>query len=167
MIILSNQGPDFCSKDSAVNLLNYIFWIPVHHISRGVYFHYIGEKADIFVNQKTYFLLNTGDNKLFFSVLLREHTDVLIYKSNLLLLLYSLSIGAAGRRIQSRSERELTASLCGKSATFFKHDSVCEPQTSSSLTITTVSLRTAPFFFAITTFFYPVFQTVFDIPAKL
>lgn len=35
------------------------------------------------------------------------------------------------------------------------------------LTITTVSLRTAPFFFAIPTFFYPVFQTVFDIPAKL
>lgn len=132
LIILSNRGPDFCSKDSAVNLLNHSFWIPVHHISRGVYYHYIGEKADIFVNQKTYFLLNTGDNKLFFSVLLREHTDVLIYKSNLLLLLYSLSIGAAGQNIQSRSERELTASLCGKSATFFKHDSVCEPQTSSS-----------------------------------
>lgn len=115
----------------------WIFWITVFGSPcttfQGASTTIILERKQIFfVNQKTYFLLNTGDNKLFFSVLLREHTDVLIYKSNLLLLLYSLSIGAAGRRIQSRSERELTASLCGKSATFLKHDSVCEPQTSSS-----------------------------------
>ena len=42
------------------------------NISVHVFVYYIGEKADIFVTQKTYFLLNTGDKT--FSVLLRQHT---------------------------------------------------------------------------------------------